>query len=164
MVTIYYYFMMERTLIIIKPDALQRNLLGEIIHRFERKGLKILGLKMGILNDDVVTEHYSHLADKPFFPKIKNFMQSAPVVFMVLEGLEAVSAVRLIAGETKGRTADAGTIRGDYAMSIQANIVHASDSVENAQQEVARFFRPEEIFEYKKMDFEWVYSEDERGA
>ncbi|MCW1929693.1 MAG: nucleoside-diphosphate kinase [Candidatus Kerfeldbacteria bacterium] len=156
--------MMERTLIIIKPDALQRNLLGEIIHRFERKGLKILGLKMGILSDDVITEHYSHLADKPFFPKIKNFMQSAPVVFMVLEGLEAVSAVRLIAGETKSRNADGGTIRGDYAMSIQANIVHASDSVENAQKEVARFFASEEIFEYKKMDFEWVYSEDERGA
>lgn len=156
--------MMERTLIIIKPDALQRNLLGEIIHRFERKGLKILGLKMGLLNDAVVTEHYSHLADKPFFPKIKNFMQSAPVVFMVLEGLEAVSAVRVVAGETKSRAADAGTIRGDFAMSIQANIVHASDSVENAQKEVARFFKPEEIFEYKKMDFEWIYSEDERSA
>lgn len=154
---------MERTLIIIKPDALQRNLLGEIITRFERKGLKILAIKMGLLKDETIIEHYSHLADKPFFPKIKEFMQSAPVVFMVLEGLEAVNAVRLIAGETKGRTADAGTIRGDFAMSIQANIVHASDSVENAEKEVARFFATDEIHEYKKMDFEWVYSEDERN-
>lgn len=153
---------MERTLIIIKPDALQRNLLGEIIHRFERKGLKIVGMKMGLLSDDTIVEHYAHLADKPFFPRIKSFMQSAPVVFMVLEGLEAVSAVRLIAGETKSRNADGGTIRGDYAMSIQANIVHASDSVENGLKEVERFFKPEEIYEYKKMDFEWVYSEDER--
>lgn len=153
---------MERTLIIIKPDALQRNLLGEIIHRFERKGLKIVGIKMGMLNDDTIAEHYSHLADKPFFPKIKSFMQSAPVVFMVLEGLEAVNAVRLISGETKSRNADGGTIRGDYAMSIQANIVHASDSVENGIAEVKRFFKSDEIHEYKKMDFEWVYSEDER--
>jgi nucleoside-diphosphate kinase len=153
---------MERTLIIIKPDALQRNLLGEIIHRFERKGLKIIAMKMGMLNDETIVEHYSHLADKPFFPKIKSFMQSAPVVFMVLEGLEAVSAVRLIAGETKSRNADGGTIRGDYAMSIQANIVHASDSVENGLKEIERFFETNEIHEYKKMDFEWVYSEDER--
>jgi nucleoside-diphosphate kinase len=153
---------MERTLIIIKPDALQRNLLGEIIHRFERKGLKIIAMKMGMLNDETIVEHYSHLADKPFFPKFKSFMQSAPVVFMVLEGLEAVSAVRLIAGETKSRNADGGTIRGDYAMSIQANIVHASDSVENGLKEIERFFETNEIHEYKKMDFEWVYSEDER--
>lgn len=154
---------MERTLIIVKPDALQRNLLGEIIHRFERKGLKILGLKMGYLTDELVQEHYAHLADKPFFPNIKKFMQSAPAVFIVLEGLECVEAVRLITGETKARTADAGTIRGDFAMSIQANIVHASDSVENANAEVKRFFKDEELYEYKKMDMEWVYSEDERA-
>lgn len=152
---------MERTLIIIKPDALQRNLLGEIIHRFERKGLKIIALKMSTISDEKVREHYAHHAEKPFFPKLKGFMQSAPVVFMVLEGLEAVNAVRLIAGETKSRAADAGTIRGDFAMSMQANIVHASDSVENAEKEVARFFEPRELHEYKKMDVDWVYSEDE---
>ncbi|MBI2411524.1 MAG: nucleoside-diphosphate kinase [Candidatus Kerfeldbacteria bacterium] len=153
---------MERTLVIIKPDALQRNLLGEIIHRFERKGLKLIALKMASISDEKVVEHYAHHVEKPFFPKLKSFMQSAPVVMLILEGLEAINAVRLIAGQTKSREADAGTIRGDFAMSMQANIVHASDSVENAAAEVARFFTPEEIFEYKKMDFEWVYAEDER--
>lgn len=155
---------MERTLIIVKPDALQRNLLGEIIHRFERKGLKVVGLKMAALTDELVQDHYAHHADKPYFPNIKSFMQSAPSVFLVLEGLECVQAVRLITGETKGRTADAGTIRGDFAMSIQANIVHASDSAEHAQTEIARFFRDDELFDYRKMDMEWVYSADERGS
>jgi nucleoside-diphosphate kinase len=153
---------MERTLIIVKPDALQRNLLGEIIHRFERKGLKIAGLKMMSIDDLKVEEHYAHHVDKPFFANLKSFMQSAPVVVMALEGLEAVNAVRLITGDTKGREADAGTIRGDFAMSIQANIVHASDSVENGEIEIKRFFKEDELFEYKKMDFEWVYVEDER--
>lgn len=152
---------MERTLIIIKPDALQRNLLGEIVQRFERKGLKIVGMKMGLITDEKVAEHYSHHVDKPFFPGLKGFMQSAPVVFMALEGVEAVEAVRLITGETKGRTADAGTIRGDLAMSMQANIVHASDSVENGQAEIARFFEEGELYDYKKWDSEWVYSSDE---
>ncbi len=153
---------MERTLIIIKPDALQRNLLGDIVSRFERKGLKIIGLKMEHISDLKIEEHYAHHADKPFFQNLKKFMQSAPVVLMALEGLEAVEAVRLITGDTKGRAADGGTIRGDYAMSVQANIVHASDSVENANLELERFFSEDELFDYKKMDFEWVYSEDER--
>lgn len=154
---------MERTLIIVKPDALQRNLLGEIIHRFERKGLKLAGLKMMSIDDLKIEEHYAHHKDKPFFANLKSFMQSAPVVVMALEGLEAVNAVRLITGDTKGREADAGTIRGDFAMSIQANIVHASDSVENGEIEIKRFFKEDEIFDYKKMDFEWVYVEDERN-
>lgn len=153
---------MERTLIIIKPDALQRNLLGEIIHRFERKGLKIVGLKMARISDEKVQEHYAHHAEKPFFPKLKSFMQSAPVVLLALEGLEAINAVRLIAGQTKSREADAGTIRGDFAMSMQANIVHASDSVENAKAEIERFFQADELHDYRKMDFDWVYAEDER--
>lgn len=152
---------MERTLIIVKPDALQRSLLGEIIHRFERKGLKIIGLKMEQISDLKVEEHYSHHKDKPFFGGLKNFMQSAPVVLMVLEGVEAVDAVRLITGATKGREADAGTIRGDFAMSMQANIVHASDSVENGKLEVERFFEADELCDYNKEDLSWVYSPDE---
>lgn len=154
---------MERTLVIVKPDALQRNLLGEIILRFERKGLKIIGLKMERVSDMQIEEHYAHHKDKPFFVGLKKFMQSAPVVLMALEGLEAVDTVRLITGDTKGRAADAGTIRGDLAMSLQANIVHASDSHETAAVEVQRFFKNHELHEYQKMDFEWVYSEDERG-
>ncbi len=152
---------MERTLIIIKPDALHRSLLGEIIHRFERKGLKVIGMKMGLMSDELVNEHYSHHVDKPFFPKLKEFMQAAPVVFIVLEGLESVNAVRLITGETKGREADAGTIRGDFAMSMQSNIVHASDSSENGVLETKRFFNDDELFDYKKNDLNWVYAEDE---
>lgn len=154
--------MSERTLVIIKPDALQRNLLGEIIRRFERKGLKIAGLKMMRISDLKIEEHYSHHKEKPFFAGLKRFMRSAPVVVMALEGLEAVSAVRLITGETKGRAADAGTIRGDLAMGVQTNLVHASDSVEAAERELARFFEKGELHDYKKMDFEWVYGEEER--
>lgn len=153
---------MEKTLIIVKPDALQRNLMGEIIRRFEKKGLKIMGMKMIAVDDLKVEEHYSHHKDKPFFDSLKKYMQSSPVVVIALEGLEAVNAVRLIVGPTKGREADAGSIRGDYAMSAQCNIVHASDSPENAEAEVKRFFTKDEIFDYKKMDFDWVYGEDEK--
>ena len=152
---------MERTFIIIKPDAVQRSLLGEIIGRFERKGLKIIGLKMMQLEDVVLDEHYAHLVGKPFFPKIKDFMKSTPVVGMTLEGVDAVEAVRIIVGPTKGRAADAGSIRGDLSMSIQTNVVHASDSIDNAKAEVARFFKDEEIFSYQKVDLNFVYSDDE---
>lgn len=152
----------ERTLLIIKPDALQRNLLGDIINRFERKGLRIAGLKMMQLEDLLIDEHYAHHKDKHFFGGLKKFMESSPVVTMVLEGLEAVKIVRFICGPTCGREADAGTIRGDFSMSMQHNIVHASDSVENAMIEVKRFFKEDEIFEYDKIDFSLLYSEDER--
>ncbi|MBI1957217.1 MAG: nucleoside-diphosphate kinase [Candidatus Niyogibacteria bacterium] len=153
----------ERTLIIIKPDALQRNLLGEIVGRFEQKGLKIIGMKMIQLEDAILAEHYSHHVDKPFFASLKNFMKSSPVVVMALSGLNAISAVRLIVGPTKGYEADAGSIRGDLSLSGQTNIVHASDSSGSAEKEVARFFKSEELFDYKKIDFEFVYGEEERG-
>ncbi len=154
----------EKTLIIVKPDALNRGLVGEIVSRFERKGLKIAGMKMTLLTDELLNEHYSHIADKPFFPRIAKFMKQCPVIVMVLEGLEVVDSVRLITGETLGRKADAGTIRGDYSMSIQTNIVHASDSVENAKSEIARFFSEEEVYEWEKADLEVIYAEDEREA
>ncbi len=154
--------MVQRSLIIVKPDALQRNLLGEIVHRFERKGLKIIGLKMMAIDDLKIEEHYSHHADKPFFGNLKKFMQSSPVVVLALEGYEAIEAIRLIVGPTKGRAADAGSIRGDFAMSVQYNIVHASDSEENANAEIDRFFKDEELFDYSKVDFDYVYGEDER--
>ena len=152
----------ERTLIIIKPDALQRNLLGAIIQRFERKGLKIIGMKMVELDDVLLDQHYAHHKDKPFFKSLKRFMKSSPVVMMVLEGFEVVKAVRLITGATKGSEADAGTIRGDFAMSSQCNIVHASDSLETAEKEIYRFFNEDELFNYEKIDFGYVYGEEER--
>ncbi len=149
----------ERSLIILKPDCLQRNLLGEIIHRFERKGLKVIGLKMMEINDLILAEHYSHIADKPFFKDVAKFMKSAPIVVMALSGINAISSIRIVVGPTKGYEAAAGTIRGDFSMSQQSNIVHASDSVENGQAEIKRFFKDEEIFDYPKIDSSFIYSE-----
>src|SRR3954464_6285233 len=127
---------MERTLVLLKPDAVQRGLLGEIIGRFEKKGLKLVGMKMMQLEDALLEEHYSHLNHLPFFGEIKSFMMRTPVVALCLEGVDCIDAVRLLCGETLARKAPAGTIRGDLGMSIQANLVHASDSVETASREV----------------------------
>src|ERR1700675_4060171 len=139
---------MERTLILIKPDAIGRGLIGKIITRFEEKGLKLVGIKFLRLTDALLNEHYSHLADKPFFGGTKRFMQTTPVIAICLEGLDCVETVRGLCGITKAREAAPGTVRGDWAMSIQANLVHASDSIETAKQEVKRFFADSELFDY----------------
>ena len=149
----------EKSLIIIKPDAIQRGLLGQVVKRFESKGLKIIGMKMIKISDISIEEHYSHLKDEPFFESIKKHMQSAPVVLIVISGINAISATRLIVGPTKGYEADAGSIRGDFSLSTQSNIVHASDSTENAESEVKRFFDDEELFEYIKPDAQFVYAD-----
>lgn len=149
----------EKSLIIIKPDAVQRNLIGEIVSRIEKKGLKITGMKMMSIEDATLEEHYAHIKDKPFFPGIRDFMKYCPVVVMAIEGINAVSAIRLLVGPTKAWEANAGTIRGDFSLSTQSNIVHASDSVENGEIEVERFFKKEEIFEYQKIDTDFVYAE-----
>lgn len=151
----------EKTLVLIKPDAIQRGLIGEIMQRFEKKGLKVVGMKMMSLDEAVLREHYAHLADKPFFPKLSKFMSSSPVIAVCLEGLEVVSAVRLICGITKSRAAEAGSIRGDLAMSVSCNVVHASDSIESAQKEVPRFFKADEIFDYSSSVTSYIYAEDE---
>ncbi|HYP30002.1 MAG TPA: nucleoside-diphosphate kinase [Blastocatellia bacterium] len=155
---------MERTLVLIKPDAVQRGLIGRIITRFEEKGLKLVGIKFMSLTDEILNEHYAHLLDKPFFGGTKRFMQSTPVVAICWEGLDSVDAVRRLCGITKAREAAPGTIRGDLAMSVQANLVHASDSVETAKQEVARFFNDSELFSYNSSLTGMVYSEDELGG
>lgn len=152
----------ERTLVLIKPDAIQRGLVGDITNRFEQKGLKLVGVKMMSLDEAILREHYAHLADKPFFTSLAKFMQSTPVIAMCWEGLEVVDAVRRITGITKAREAEAGSIRGDYAMSISCNVIHASDSVENAEMEVKRFFKEDEIHGYTKSEYEHVYAEDEQ--
>ncbi|MFA6271808.1 MAG: nucleoside-diphosphate kinase [Patescibacteria group bacterium] len=153
--------MKERSLIIIKPDTLQRNLLGEVVTRFERKGLKIVGMKMISIDDALIAAHYEHHQDKPFFEDLKRFMQSSPVVVMVLEGFSAINAIRLIVGPTSGRDADAGSIRGDLSMSKGHNIIHASDSLESAGKEIYRFFNEDELFNYKKLDSSAIYDDDE---
>ncbi|MEI8224199.1 MAG: nucleoside-diphosphate kinase [bacterium] len=149
----------EKSLIIIKPDAIQRNLVGTIISRFEQKGLKIIGTKMMHLTDVLLKEHYAHIADKPFFPRIQKFMKSAPVIVLALSGAGAVAAIRTIVGPTKSFEAAGGTIRGDLAMSMQSNVVHASDSVEAGEAEIARFFSEGEILDYQKLGEEVVYSD-----
>jgi nucleoside-diphosphate kinase len=154
---------MERTLILIKPDAVQRGLIGKIISRFEEKGLKLVGMKFQKLTDALLNEHYSHLADKPFFGGIRRFMQLTPVIAICLEGLDCVETVRSLCGITKSREAAPGTIRGDLAMSIQANLVHASDSLETAGKEVPRFFDDSELFEYESALTPTIYSSDELG-
>lgn len=153
---------MEKTLVLIKPDAIQRGLVGEVTRRLERKGLKLVGMKMISLDQAILEDHYSHLKTKPFFPGIVKFMRSSPVIVQCWEGLEAVNAVRLICGITKAREADGGTIRGDLAMSMQCNVVHASDSAENGLKEIKRFFKDEEIYSYSKDEYLNIYSEDER--
>src|SRR5215831_6837257 len=153
----------ERTLILIKPDAIQRGLIGRIISRFEDKGLKLVGMKLMNLGSQLLNEHYAHLADKPFFPGTRAFMQSTPVVAICLEGLDSVETVRRLCGITKSREAEPGTIRGDLAMSVQANLVHASDSLETAKKEVARFFSASELFDYNSLLIGAIYSKDEIG-
>lgn len=152
---------MEQTLVILKPSAVGRGIMGEIINRFERKGLIIAGMKMIQLNDKLLDEHYAHLIDRPFFPRIKASMMATPVVVMCVKGKGAVQVVRAMTGVTNGRNAAPGTIRGDYSMSGQENIVHASDSVENAKIELDRFFAAEEIFDYTPTSFNYLYASDE---
>ncbi len=153
--------MIERTIILIKPDAIQRGLIGQITRRFERKGLKLVGMKMMRLDDPLLDEHYCHISDKPFFADLKKFMKSSPVIAQCWEGVECVAAVRAIAGPTKGREAPAGTIRGDFSMSVCNNVIHCSDSVENATKEVKRFFKDSELYEYDKSEWAHVYFYDE---
>ncbi len=155
---------MEKTLILIKPDAMQRGLAGAVLNRFEQKGLKIVGIKMLQLTDDLLKEHYSHIADKPFFKGIADFMKATPVIACAIEGLDCVETVRKLCGITKAREAEIGTIRGDFAMSIQTNVVHASDSLETAKVELERFFKPDELFQYDLVLTPFIYSSDEIGG
>ncbi len=150
---------MEQSLVILKPDCIQRNLVGDIISRFEKKGLKIIGIKMMQVSDVLLEEHYLHIKDKPFFPGIRDFMKSSPVIVIALEGFGIIDSLRIIVGPTKGYIADGGTIRGDYSMSTQSNLVHASDSPEAAEAEIKRFFKEEELYNYKKIDTDLIYSE-----
>ena len=139
---------LERSLVIIKPDGVQRGLVGEIITRFERKGLKLVALKMTAISDVLLDEHYAHHKDKAFFAGLKKFMASAPIVCMLLEGVDAISVVRKMAGATNARDAELGSIRGDFAMSTSANIIHVSDSEASAKEEETRFFKGDEVFDW----------------
>lgn len=153
----------EQTLVLIKPDAIQRGLVGKITERFETKGLKLVGLKMITLDEALLREHYAHIAKKLFYPGVERFMQSTPVIAMVWEGLDVIETVRRITGITKAREAEAGSVRGDFAMSVSCNVIHASDTIETAGKEVARFFNPDELHKYDKSEYMHVYAEEERA-
>lgn len=151
----------ERTLVLLKPCTVQRALVGEITSIFEKKGLRIVGMKMMQLNEAILKEHYAHLVAKPFFPILRDSMMATPVIALALEGVDAIEVVRQMAGATNGRKAAPGTIRGDYSMSGQQNIVHASDGPETAAAELKRFFKDEELFSYNISNILSYYAEDE---
>ena len=152
---------MEKTVVLVKPDGVQRGLIGEIIVRFERKGLHLVGLKMMSMTDAVLDVWYAHHADKPFFPSLKAYMKSYPIVAMLWEGVDAAETVRTMIGVTLGRKAAPGTIRGDFAMSQQYNLIHASESKEAAEKEAGLIFQNDEVFPWEKLDLTQIYAESE---
>jgi nucleoside-diphosphate kinase len=150
---------MERTLVFLKPDAVMRGLLGEVIGRFERKGFLIVGMKMLRLTDDFARAHYAAHEGKEFYEPLVRYTVSGPVVAMVLEGKNAVSVVRGMMGQTFGCDSPPGTIRGDLALSNRYNLVHGSDSAAAAQREIAAFFRPDELVSYMPEATRWIYDQ-----
>jgi nucleoside-diphosphate kinase len=153
---------MERTLIIIKPDAVQRGLIGEIISRLEQKGLKLIGLKMASLDEAVLRTHYAEHVEKSFYSGLEQFMKSSPVVLMAWEGFQCVNSVRTLVGATNPREAAPGSIRGDLAIGTGRNLIHASDSRASGETEVTSFFEADELFDYDKSEYIHIYEEDER--
>ncbi len=139
---------LETTLILFKTDCVEKHLVGEILKRFESEGFKIRGIKMISLSTEILNEHYAHVADRPFFPEILNFMQACPVIALALEGENTIARVRELLGPTDSTVADKGTIRGDFGIDTMRNVCHASDSEESASNELKRFFGEDEIFSY----------------
>jgi nucleoside-diphosphate kinase len=148
---------MERTLIIVKPEGVQRGLVGSVLTRIEQRGLKLVGLKLIHITAELAEKHYGVHRGKPFFEGLVKHITSSPVVVGVVEGPKAISVVRTTMGATNAAEAVPGTIRGDYALEIGFNIIHGSDGPETAQQEINLFFRPEELVEYKLATEQWVY-------
>jgi nucleoside-diphosphate kinase len=147
---------MERTLVLLKPDAVQRRVCGELISRFERKGLRLAGLKLLQVSQGLAEKHYEVHKERPFYGSLISFLTSGPTIALVLEGREAVAAARSLIGATDGVKAAPGSIRGDFAISVQNNLVHGSDSPENAAKEIALWFRPEELVSFTHSDTPWV--------
>jgi len=146
----------ERTFVMIKPDAVQRGVIGEIISRFEKKGIKLVAMKLVAVSRELAEKHYGVHRGKPFFEPTVKYITSSPVVAMVLEGNNAIDMVRGMMGKTDPQQAAMGTIRGDYGQFIGRNIVHGSDSKENAEFEINLWFKPKEIADYKRIDEEWL--------
>ncbi|MEM8884699.1 MAG: nucleoside-diphosphate kinase [Planctomycetota bacterium] len=153
---------MERTLLLLKPDALQRGLAGRILSRFEEKGIKIAGLKVMRITPELAAQHYAPHVEKPFYPGLVEYMTSSPVVAAVLEAPRVIETTRKLMGATFGWKAEPGTIRGDFGNSTAFNLVHGSDSPEAAAKEIALFFAPEEIAEYERSLDGWLISSDDQ--
>jgi nucleoside-diphosphate kinase len=147
---------MQKTLALLKPDAVHRHLVGEILRRFEHKGLRIVAMKIMHAGRDLAAKHYEVHKDRPFYDSLLRFLTSGPMVAMVLEGREAINIVRSLMGPTDGAKAPPGTIRGDYALSVQNNLIHGSDSPQTAEMEIALWFRPEELVNYQMIDVEVI--------
>ena len=152
---------MQRTAVLVKPDGLQRGLIGEIISRFERKGLKLVGIKMLNMSDEMLSDWYAEHKDKSFFNDLKHFMEQLPIVAMVWEGIDAVDVVRRLVGTTLGREAEGGSIRGDFGMSQQYNLIHASAKDEDAKREIAIVFNSNELFSYRSVIDSVIYADYE---
>ncbi len=146
---------LERTLVVLKPDAVRRGLIGELVARLERKGLKIVAMKLIKVVPEVAQRHYAEHEGKPFYPALMQHITSGPVVAMAIEGRSAIAVVRLITGATNPQTAAPGTIRGDYALGITPNLIHASDSIESAARELPLYFAPEELLAYSRVGEEY---------
>ena len=153
---------MERTLVLLKPDCVQRRLMGKVLSRFEEKGLNVIALKMLQVTPQLAKTHYAEHVQKPFYPGLEQFITASPIVAMVVEGLEVIRVVRDMLGATSGLKAAAGTIRGDYSSSRQMNLVHASDGPEAAAKEIALYFKPEEILPYEPTLIGWFKADDEK--
>lgn len=151
----------ERTLILFKPDCVQRRLVGQILTRFENKGLSLVAMKLMKVTPELSKQHYEEHVSKPFYPTLEAYITSAPIVAAVLEGLEAIRVVRDMLGATSGLKAAAGTIRGDFSSSRQMNLVHASDGPDAAKREIGLYFKPEEVIEYEPTLRKWQKAEDE---
>ncbi|MBS0202183.1 MAG: nucleoside-diphosphate kinase [Planctomycetes bacterium] len=153
---------LERTFVLLKPDAVARRLAGEILGRFESKGLKVVGLKMLMVTPELSKQHYAEHVHKGFYPLLEEFITSGPVVALVLEGPGAIAVVRKMLGPTNGRDAEPGTIRGDFGLSRQMNLVHGSDGPEAAAREIPIYFRPEELISYESSLDPWTNANDEK--
>jgi nucleoside-diphosphate kinase len=152
---------MERTFVLLKPDCVQRRLMGQILERFENKGLNVIAMKMLVVTPELSKQHYAEHVSKPFYPNLESFITGGPVVAMVVEGLEVIRVVRDLLGATSGLKAAAGTIRGDYSSSRQMNLVHASDGPEAAAREIALYFKPNELCVYTPTVKPWLRADDE---
>jgi nucleoside-diphosphate kinase len=149
--------MMERTFIMVKPDGVQRNLIGEIVSRFEKKGFQLVGAKLMQVSRELAEQHYAEHKERPFFGELVDFITSGPVFAMVWEGENVIAAARQMMGKTNPQEAAPGTIRGDFGLTVGKNVIHGSDSPQSAEREINLFFKEEELVNYSKLINQWVY-------